>query len=164
IHGPTVAGIHGAKDGCYSIAMNGGYDDNVDLGYAFTFTGEGGRDLKGTKSNPKNLRTAPQSKDQTLTKGNLALYKAVESKQPVRVIRGPKCNSKFAPLAGYRYDGLYEVKKAWSETGSSGFLVWRFALSRLPDQPPLPEREDLDEDGESDAEIEEGVESELNEI
>ena len=31
----------------------------------------GGRDLKGTKANPKNLRTAPQSKNQTLTRGNI---------------------------------------------------------------------------------------------
>ena len=34
----------------------------------------GGRDLKGTKANPKNLRTAPQSKDQTLTRGWSAHY------------------------------------------------------------------------------------------
>ena len=36
---------------------------------------QGGRDLKGTKNCPKNLRTAPQSKDQSLDRGNLALAK-----------------------------------------------------------------------------------------
>lgn len=38
---------------------------SVDLGVAFTYTGCGGRDLKGTKQNPKNLRTAEQTSDQT---------------------------------------------------------------------------------------------------
>jgi E3 ubiquitin-protein ligase UHRF1 len=32
-----------------------GYDDDVDMGEGFTFTGAGGRDLKGTKANPKNV-------------------------------------------------------------------------------------------------------------
>lgn len=38
---------------------------SVDLGVAFTYTGCGGRDLKGTKQNPKNLRTAMQTFDQS---------------------------------------------------------------------------------------------------
>lgn len=38
---------------------------SIDLGYAFTYTGCGGRDLKGTKQNPKNLRTAPQTSHQS---------------------------------------------------------------------------------------------------
>lgn len=38
---------------------------SVDLGTAFTYTGSGGRDLKGTKQQPKNLRTAPQTTHQT---------------------------------------------------------------------------------------------------
>lgn len=59
----------------------------------------------------QNLRTAPQSKDQTLTRGNLALSLSVESKQPVRVIRGYKLDSPFAPEEGYRYDGMYEKNK-----------------------------------------------------
>lgn len=59
----------------------------------------------------QNLRTAPQSKDQTLTRGNLALSMSVESKQPVRVIRGYKLDSPFAPEEGYRYDGMYKKNK-----------------------------------------------------
>ena len=50
---PTVAGIHGGPEGAYSIALSGGYEDDIDLGECFTYTGEGGRDLKGTKANPK---------------------------------------------------------------------------------------------------------------
>nr|KAG5686289.1 hypothetical protein BaRGS_010893 [Batillaria attramentaria] len=135
---PTVAGIHGGEEGAYSIALSGGYEDDIDLGDCFTYTGEGGRDLKGTRTNPKNLRTAPQSKDQTLTRGNLALSKNVTTGKPVRVIRGYKLNSPFAPEEGYRYDGLYTVEKAWFTKGLSRFGVWKFALRRCKDQAPPP--------------------------
>lgn len=37
--------------------------------------------------------------------GNLALSRSVESGKPVRVIRGYKLNSLYAPEEGYRYDG-----------------------------------------------------------
>jgi len=103
-HAPTVAGISGnEKDGCYSVALSGGYEDDVDEGYSFTFTGSGGRDLKGTRANPKNLRTAPQSSDQTLTGLNLALKVSCDTGKPVRVIRGFKGKSQWAPEEGYRY-------------------------------------------------------------
>ena len=42
VHRPTVAGIHRGEDGAYSIALSGGYEDDVDLGDCFTYTGEGG--------------------------------------------------------------------------------------------------------------------------
>ncbi|KAL8620984.1 hypothetical protein ACOMHN_035920 [Nucella lapillus] len=135
---PTVAGIHGGPDGSYSIALSGGYEDDVDLGDCFTYTGEGGRDLKGTRNNPKNLRTAAQSKDQDLSRGNLALSRSVETGNPVRVIRGYKLKSPFAPDEGYRYDGLYTVEKYWFTKGLSGFGVYKFALRRCKDQAPPP--------------------------
>ncbi len=31
---PWVGGISASKDGAYSVALSGGYDDDVDLGYA----------------------------------------------------------------------------------------------------------------------------------
>jgi E3 ubiquitin-protein ligase UHRF1 len=35
IHAPFVAGISGSPtEGAYSVALSGGYDDDVDLGYA----------------------------------------------------------------------------------------------------------------------------------
>ncbi len=90
------------------------------------------------------MRTAPQSKDQELTRGNLALSLNVENRLPVRVIRGYKLTSVFAPSEGYRYDGLYTVEKCWQETGLSGFLVFKYALKRVPGQPPIGELEDLE--------------------
>ncbi|XP_066304798.1 uncharacterized protein [Branchiostoma lanceolatum] len=139
VHRPPVAGIHGNDyEGCYSLVLSGGYEDDLDYGECFTYTGEGGRDLKGTKANPKNLRTAPQSKDQTLTRGNLALSVSVETRRPVRVMRGYKLDSAFAPEEGYRYDGLYSVDKFWFTAGLSGFGVYKFVLSRCPAQAPPP--------------------------
>ena len=73
------------------------------------FLFQGGRDLKGTASNPKNLRTAPQSKDQCLSRGNQALKTSSETGFPIRVIRGYKSDSVFAPEEGYRYDGRCQL-------------------------------------------------------
>ncbi|KAL0951146.1 hypothetical protein HGRIS_007881 [Hohenbuehelia grisea] len=151
IHAPWVAGIAPGPKGAYSVALSGGYDDDVDLGYAFTYTGSGGRDLKGTKTAPKNLRTAPQSCDQSFENNfNKALKKSVETKQPVRVIRGYKLQSKYAPSEGYRYDGLYSVEKAWIEPGlnKGGYLVCKFAFRRLDNQPNLEVRASEDPDNE----------------
>ena len=65
VHRPHVAGIHGREDeGAYSIVLSGGYDDDVDNGEEFTYSGSGGRDLSGNK------RTAKQSMDQKLTAMN----------------------------------------------------------------------------------------------
>ena len=44
------------------------------------------------------------------------------------MVRGSRLESPYAPSSGYRYDGLYRVEDAWSETGKSGFKVWRYRL------------------------------------
>ncbi|GAA6004500.1 hypothetical protein JCM10207_000755 [Rhodosporidiobolus poonsookiae] len=138
-HAPVVAGIAGSSDGCWSICVSGGYDGDVDLGERLTFSGSGGRDLKGTDKNPKNLRTAEQSSDQLWTNPlNASLLKSVETQKPIRVLRGFKGKSCYAPLEGYRYDGLYVAAKAWQDTGKTGFKICRVALVRLPGQPPVP--------------------------
>ncbi|CAK6445601.1 unnamed protein product [Pipistrellus nathusii] len=147
VHRPHVAGIHGrSNDGAYSLILSGGYEDDVDNGEFFTYTGSGGRDLSGNK------RTAEQSCDQKLTNTNRALalncnapineHKGAEAKdwrsgKPVRVVRNTKGrkHSKYAPTEGNRYDGIYKVVKYWPEKGKSGFLVWRYLLRRDDDEP-----------------------------
>ncbi|NWZ87384.1 UHRF1 ligase, partial [Poecile atricapillus] len=149
VHRPHVAGIHGrSNDGAYSLVLAGGYEDDIDHGNSFTYTGSGGRDLSGNK------RTAEQSCDQKLTNMNRALAlncsapindkQGAEAKdwragKPVRVVRNVKGgkHSKYAPLEGNRYDGIYKVVKYWPETGKSGFLVWRYLLRR-DDEEPAP--------------------------
>lgn len=147
VHRPHVAGIHGrSNDGAYSLVLAGGYEDDVDHGNFFTYTGSGGRDLSGNK------RTAEQSCDQKLTNTNRALAlnccapindrRGAEAKdwrsgKPVRVVRNMKGgkHSKYAPAEGNRYDGIYKVVKYWPEKGKSGFLVWRYLLRRDDEEP-----------------------------
>ncbi|KAH9918942.1 PUA-like domain-containing protein [Epithele typhae] len=138
VHKRTMAGISGTKSkGCTSIVMSGGYEDDRDEGDSLTYTGAGGRITK----NGEAPRDGPQSCDQTWQNGsNAALKMSVTTRKPVRVVRGFQSNSKYAPAAGYRYDGLYTVEQAWMDTGRSGFQVCRFRLVRLPDQPPIPRR------------------------
>lgn len=107
VHRNCVAGIFGDADkGAYSVVLSGRYEDNHDEGAKFTFTGEGGR--KGVTSNGKkaNLCTAAQCTPQAMVRGNLALKISCQNGNPVRVVRGFKGKSKFAPLTGYRYDGV----------------------------------------------------------
>uniref|UniRef100_A0A671UFB1 E3 ubiquitin-protein ligase UHRF n=1 Tax=Sparus aurata TaxID=8175 RepID=A0A671UFB1_SPAAU len=147
VHRPHVAGIHGrSNDGAYSLVLAGGYEDDVDDGNEFTYTGSGGRDLSGNK------RTAEQSCDQTLTHMNRALAlncnipvnakNGAEAKnwkegKPVRVVRSCKGrkHSKYSPEEGNRYDGIYKIVKYWPAKGKSGFLVWRYLLKRDDDEP-----------------------------
>lgn len=130
---------------------------SVDLGYAFTYTGCGGRDLKGTKNAPKNLRTAPQTFDQSFSNPmNAALKRSAETRKPVRVIRGFKLDSPYAPEEGYRYDGLYVVERAWMAQGlTKRLLVCRYAFKRLEGQNPLPVRSERSEAGDEEVQAEE---------
>ncbi|XP_069818043.1 E3 ubiquitin-protein ligase UHRF2 [Dendropsophus ebraccatus] len=149
VHRPHVGGIHGrSNDGAYSLVLAGGFEDEVDRGDEFTYTGSGGRDLSGNK------RIGEHSFDQTLTHMNRALAlncdaalndkDGAESKnwragKPVRVVRSSKGRriSKYAPEDGNRYDGIYKVVKYWPEIGKCGFLVWRYLLRR-DDAEPAP--------------------------
>ncbi|XP_030598183.1 E3 ubiquitin-protein ligase UHRF2 isoform X3 [Archocentrus centrarchus] len=149
VHRPHVGGIHGrSNDGSYSLVLAGGFEDEVDRGDEFTYTGSGGRDLSGNK------RIGEHSFDQTLTHMNRALAlncdaplndkDGAESRnwragKPVRVVRSSKGRriSKYAPEEGNRYDGIYKVVKYWPEIGKCGYLVWRYLLRR-DDQEPAP--------------------------
>lgn len=129
VHPPPVAGIFGgAESGAYSVVLSAGYPEDVDHGDKFTYTGSGGRELS-----KKNLRTAKQSSNQELVRGNAGLYKSFETGNPVRVTRGFK--SPLGPTTGYRYDGLYKVVKAYTSSNADGkFMVWQFDFERLPGQ------------------------------
>jgi len=150
VHRPPVGGIAGtAKDGCQSIVLAGGYEDDEDNGDYFTYTGSGGRDLSGNK------RTAEQSSDQKLDKSNAAIARNCKVSfnpkdggdagdkwregKPIRVVRNYKGrkHSNYAPEEGNRYDGIYKVVKYWPEKGKSGFIVWRYMLRR-DDPTPAP--------------------------
>ena len=106
VHLPTMAGIFGDPDrGAYSVAVSGGYEDNVDRGDSFTFTGEGGKIVNKRKKRGSLCSTKPNA-PQSLTKGNMALYRSCQTGKPVRVIRGENSSWEGAPKKGYRYDGV----------------------------------------------------------
>jgi putative restriction endonuclease len=122
-------------EGADAIVMSGGYDD-TDLGDEIIYTGEGGQDPNGTPI-----------ANQEMVGGNAALVTSHLEGHPVRVIRGSRLKSDFAPPTGYRYDGLFYVDDYWPEIGGHGFLRWKYRLSRasddggslLPPPPPPPE-------------------------
>ncbi len=121
LHPPPVAGISGPeREGAESVVLNEGYEDDEDHGDVVIYTGQGGRDPN----------TGMQIADQELRRGNLALVTSELKGLPVRVVRGPKLKSRFAPDEGYRYDGLYRVESHEHIPGKSGFKIFRYRLVR----------------------------------
>lgn len=104
-----------------SIVLSGGYKDDRDEGDIVIYTGEGGRDVA----------TGHQISDQQMTRGNLFLARHYQEGNPIRVCRGHKLDSPYAPQSGYRYDGLYRIESCWNEQGEDGFLIWRYRLAKL---------------------------------
>ncbi|KAI3908224.1 hypothetical protein MKW98_029525, partial [Papaver atlanticum] len=80
-----------------SIVLSGQYEDDLDNSDDVIYTGQGGNDLLGNKS---------QIADQVMKRGNLALKNNIGQNVPVRVIRGLKCPSSYCGKV-YTYDGLY---------------------------------------------------------
>ncbi|KAJ7931415.1 PUA-like domain-containing protein [Mycena leptocephala] len=136
VHGMSQAGIHGSnKRPAYSIVMSGRYKDDFDEGERFVYSGEGGT---GDNKNGKRNFLGDQCADQSWTRGNKSLQLSYESKVPVRVVRGHTLGSRYAPVEGYRYDGLYQVTQATYGDGKTAFKTCKFTFDRLPGQPSLP--------------------------
>lgn len=120
LHNPVQSGIWRAGTRyAVSLVVSGGYVDDEDNGDSVLYTGQGGRDPK----------TGSQVSDQQLTRGNIGLYNSMEDGLPVRVIRGFQVE--HGPAEGYRYDGLYLVRRAFQEASIDGPLVWRFELIKF---------------------------------
>lgn len=120
IHNQLQAGIQGKEsEGCCSIVLSGGYEDDIDDLDEILYTGHGGRDEKTTK----------QVADQELSTYNSALIKSYVENLPVRVTRGFQIE--YGPSEGYRYDGIHYVTGYEYTKGSHGFMVYQFNLSAL---------------------------------
>ena len=127
--------IYGRAEDCaYVIALFSGYEDGIDNGEEYFYTGAGGRDLSG------NERTAKQSRDQRLEASSRALAFSCNAKLdnkngaeatdwragvPIRKIRNYKLrsHSKYASIEENRYDCIYKVVKYWPVKCRSGFIV-----------------------------------------
>ncbi|KAM7250216.1 hypothetical protein ACFE04_022099 [Oxalis oulophora] len=110
-----------------SIVMSGQYQGDLDKADEIIYSGQGGHNLLGNKS---------QIKDQKMERGTLALKNCIEAALPVRVTRGHKSNNSYTPML-YTYDGLYNVIEYWKEKVDPGFEVYKFRLRRCQRQPPL---------------------------
>ncbi|KAF9135029.1 ubiquitin-like with PHD and RING finger domains 2 [Mortierella sp. GBA39] len=141
VHRPAMAGISGqAGVGAESVALSGGYMDDDDKGYEFTYTGAGGN-TGGKQTSHQELTRANHGLAMTCDcpidtiKGGEALdwYRS----RPIRVIRGYQLSNMYSPKSGYRYDGIYKVVKYWPEKGKGGFTIWRY-LMRRDDLEPAP--------------------------
>jgi len=138
VHAMMEHGIHGSStDGAYSVVLSAGYKDDKDSGTTFIYTGSGG---KGTEDEPARRSNVwgPQRSHQTAENHcNQALLMSVNTKRAVRVVRGRNPNSPWAPVKGYRYDGLYIVDEMHEDVGEDGFKVMKFKFRRIEGQPPL---------------------------
>ncbi|XP_065850521.1 histone-lysine N-methyltransferase, H3 lysine-9 specific SUVH4-like [Euphorbia lathyris] len=110
-----------------AIVLSGMYEDDKDNADEVIYTGQGGQDLTGNKS---------QIEDQVMKLGNLALKNCVDQSVAVRVIRGHKSAISYTKKV-YTYDGLYNVARYWTEKGISGYTVFKFRLRRVEGQPEL---------------------------
>ena len=128
VHPPPRSGIHGTKkDGADSVVASGGYPDDEDHGDYLIYTGAGGNDPL-TKS---------QIEHQTVDHyNNAGLITSELNGYPVRVTRGARADSTFAPSTGLRYDGLFAVTRHWTKPGVDGYQVVMFRLDKLSDDTP----------------------------
>ncbi|KAK0473094.1 PUA-like domain-containing protein [Armillaria novae-zelandiae] len=128
MHGSIRRGIYSFGGIARSVVLSDGYEEfNKDKGNKIRLCGEGGRSKDGKM----------QVKDQEYTCGNKALQNAMRSGEPIRVIRGYKLNSKYAPRNGFRYDGLYIVIGCYEIRDGIGYRIILFKLERLPGQLPI---------------------------
>ena len=123
VHRELIAGICGRPDtGAESIVLAGGYVDDEDEPERIVYTGAGGRDPK----TGRQIADQSFNRDKQTNRWNTALATSCDRDLPVRVLRGHQTS--HGPSAGYRYDGLWRVKRYWIEPGRDGFEICRFEM------------------------------------
>ncbi len=119
-HGSSQAGISGSSgDGVYSCIMSGGHDyPDVDNGDDVLYCGT-------------------DSDNSSPTAFTKLMIDSV-NKKPVRVIRSHNLVSEYAPLVGFRYDGLYDIVSSENlDEPRSVRQRHRFHLVRQTGQDPI---------------------------
>ncbi|XP_058771298.1 E3 ubiquitin-protein ligase ORTHRUS 2-like isoform X1 [Vicia villosa] len=130
-----------SSHGVQSVALSGGYIDDIDHGNWFLYSGSSGRDLSGSKRTNKN-----QFFDKKSERKNEAFRLSCQKGYPIRVVRShKKKRSSYAPKAGVRYDGVYRIEKWWRKIGKQGHKVCRYLFVRC-DNEPAPWTSDLSGD------------------
>jgi hypothetical protein len=125
-HGEIQAGISGYEEGASSIIVGGpdkGSDE--DEGDELWYTGP----LVGDFTDPNH---APPMGD-----GEKMLLTSMREEKAVRVVWSWTGGKAFAPVCGFRYDGLYKVVEKEQALNGKGAKYWKFKLVRLEGQVPL---------------------------
>lgn len=124
-HGSSQAGISGKPgEGAYSCIMSGGLD------------------AKGQKYPDEDhgewvFYTGTDSTDGKIADFTRRMLESVRSK-PVRLIRSHNLDSEYAPIVGFRYDGLYDVVDVERlDPETSDRQRHRFRLVRQAGQDPI---------------------------
>ncbi|XP_065337009.1 E3 ubiquitin-protein ligase UHRF1-like [Cloeon dipterum] len=118
----------GVQSLCLSDSLEGDYDNGHWLEVS------GGRD---SKTRPRRLAGLDLALAQSCYAGLNAKEGAVSvdwmKGLPIRLVRGHRFGqvSRFAPPEGYRYEGIFKVKRYFKEGA-----VWRFELRRDDNEPP----------------------------
>ncbi|CDR97961.1 SET domain containing protein, putative [Babesia bigemina] len=73
------------------------------------------------------------------TDKNQPIFQSWIHEIPIRVVRGYNAISRYAPLWGFRYDGLYRIIGVYSDNNKQGLRVWSYVFSACnPDlEPPV---------------------------
>ena len=105
------------------MIVSGTYDTlDKDYGDSLYYSGSGSH----SNIDPKQPAEA--------SAGTLALHTSLQTEQPVRVLRSSKAKSKWRPMAGLRYDGLYKVVAVNHAFNDNGGMFEQFKLERFEDQ------------------------------
>ena len=107
--------------GADAIVLNGGYESDRDYGDKIVYTGDGGNE-------PGSLKIV---KNQSLNGRNKALVSSYENQLPVRVIRGSKLKSHFAPKSGCRYDGIFQITDIVKELTEDNYIIYLFVFEKI---------------------------------
>lgn len=137
-HGSSQSGISGtAEEGAYSIIATGTYKAVEKDGLErFEYCAAGSLDntFRDSLIESQGLKT---------------LRTSLATGRPVRVLRGPNDEFRYAPRFGLRYDGLYIVVEERRSHNAKGGLYAVFVLERVKDQDPVdlnrPNAEDFEQ-------------------
>ena len=120
-HGVSQGGISGRPgEGAFSCILSGGHDyPDIDNGAEVYYCGT-------------------DSTDGSATGYTQLMLESADNGNPVRLIRSHNLKSQYAPVIGFRYDGLYKaVETQRMDSATSLRQRHRFHLVRLPGQDPI---------------------------
>lgn len=125
-HGSLMSGIAGTWKTCaYSIVISGKYADlDIDRGNVIQYSDSKAKE----NTNPKRPIVSGSTE---------AMRRSHRLREPLRVLRSAKLDSKWAPSAGLRYDGLYIITDIETRHNTLGGAYYSSRLERQQGQQPI---------------------------